>query len=111
MSTANGTGIDYPTIDLGGKTYTIKYTRAAVYDLSKAGVNLQGKQIPFHQIVDAMHILIEFPGTQRELAELLHGRVQEAWDKMNIAAGKIMPPIVKLQEPAASEQRNPDQVQ
>lgn len=111
------TGVDYPTIELGGKTYAIKWTRAAAYDLSLAGVNLGGVvsapgklSIPFHQVVDGLYILIGFEGTKHELAELVHGKTQEAYDKMILSAGKIAPSkTAKLQESAADTQQPPVQ--
>ena len=109
----NGTGIEYPTIKLGEKVYTIKWTPITEYDLSAAGVNMQGIPnphnpqkitIPFHTVIDALHILANFGGTKYELAELVSGRTQEAWDKIIASRGKATPSkIAKQEAPAAGD--------
>jgi hypothetical protein len=115
MNKQEATGVDYPTIDLGGKEYAVKYTKAAAYELSVAGVDLSsvargGRNIvPFHQIVNAVQILTGYPGTPMELAEVLFDRQQEALNKITVAASKILPAIkVKLQEPSAQDQQPSD---
>ena len=35
------TGVDYPTIELGGKMYTVKFTRGLLYQLDKQGIKVQ----------------------------------------------------------------------
>jgi hypothetical protein len=112
MSLNNGSGIEYPTIKLGEKVYAIKWSAATEYDMSAAGVSLGGVaspipgkvNIPFHQVVDALSILIGFEGTKHELAELVTGRTQEAYDKIILARGKVTPSKTAQQEtPAADE--------
>jgi hypothetical protein len=104
MNKQEATGVDYPTIDLGGKEYEVKYTKAAAYKLSVAGVDLSSVQrgdrniVPFHQIVNGILILTAFPGTTDELAEILFDRQQEALNKITVAASKILPGLkIKLQ--------------
>jgi hypothetical protein len=36
-----GTGIEYPTIEIAGKRYTVKFSRGALYRLDKAGFDLR----------------------------------------------------------------------
>jgi hypothetical protein len=109
---SQNTGIEYPTIKLGEKIYPVKWTAANEYDMSAAGVSLMGVpnphapgkvNIPFHQVVDALHILIGFEGTKHELAELITGRSQEAYEKIVLARGKATPSKTAKQEAPAAD--------
>jgi hypothetical protein len=112
----NHTGIEYPTIELGGKTYIVKFSRGILYRLGKAGVDIRTTRglgdtinMPFTQLVDAYHVVIAFEGTHEELAELLFDKKGDALTKLILAVGKTLPAApIKLQEPAASEQIPPD---
>lgn len=113
----NETGIEYPTMEIGGTVYTLRWTPAVAYEASVAGVSLVGLptgvpgklSIPFHQVVDSMAILIGWQGTKHELADHIHGRTQEAYDKIVVSMGKAAPSKNPLQTPAAAAQPNPVQ--
>ena len=104
MNLTNGTGVQYPTIVLGDKTYTIKFGRAMLYRMDKLGVKFLPTIIPpagdrpgvvnmnFSQIVDVMHIAIGFQGTHEELAELVYEQRNEAVTALMVAWGKAFPP-------------------
>ena len=47
----NGTGVDYPTIELGGKTYTVKFSRGMLYRMHKQGV-VFAPQVKFQEAVE-----------------------------------------------------------
>lgn len=73
---SNGTGITYPTIELGGKTYTVKFTRGGLlYRLSKQGVNLASLNSVnrFATLVDILFAGLygQYEGTSEDLAELV----------------------------------------
>lgn len=114
MSQNNGTGIEYPTIELGGKTYTVKFSRGLLYRLAKAGVKIETRQIaggvsmPFEILVDAYHVLIGFEGSHEELAEMMFDKRGEALNKLLVAVGKTLPAApIKLEEPAAKRTSDP----
>jgi hypothetical protein len=89
-----GSGIDYPTLTLSdGVTYTVRFTRASVYRLDKAGFDVrklgseiqawfpkdlgnglvQNGNLRFSVLVDVLHASItpQYTGTTDDLAELL----------------------------------------
>jgi hypothetical protein len=73
---SNGTGIDYPTIELDGKMYTVKFTRGALlYRLSKSGSSLADLRTNknFATLIDILHAGLygQYDGTSLELAELI----------------------------------------
>lgn len=74
----NGTGIVYPTIELGGKTYTVKFTRGGLlYRLSKSGTNiadLRNSPRYISTLIECLHAALfdQFGGTPIELAELVY---------------------------------------
>lgn len=104
----NGTGVEYPTIELGGQQYTVRFSRAMIYRMGKAGVSFAPKvdgqniKMDFAQVVDVLHLAIGFQGTQDELAELVYDKRGEAITVLLQAWGKAFPSPqpVKLQEPA-----------
>jgi hypothetical protein len=122
MSQDNGTGVVYPTIELGGTAYTVRFSRGSLYRMQKLGVAFAPKIQPipdqpgmirrtmtFSEVVDVMHIGINFPGTAEQLAELVtNDKVQEAFDKIMEAWGKAFPsPQIRLQESAGQPEANP----
>lgn len=112
MSLNNGTGIQYPEIELGGKRYTVKFTRGMLYRMGKLGVKFQpelvgGEQkqirMDFTNLVDVLHVAIEFPGTHEELAELLYDKRNDAVTALVEAWAKMLPPATPA-TPAADVQ-------
>ncbi len=99
MSTSNGTGIDYPTIELGGVTYTLKFTRGDfAFRLSDNGINMFDRVNPTKNLaanVKILHMFLtpQFPGTYSDLAEFLidEKKVLEAATVINAAMGKVFP--------------------
>jgi|GEM_PF-4151630 len=104
-------GVDYPTIELGGAPYTIKFTRAMFYRMGKAGIqfnpvfNGNTAKIDFHVLVDVMKLAIGFTGSADDLAELLFDKRDEALRLLVDAWGNLVLPSLKLRikEPAAPE--------
>ena len=110
----NGSGIDFPTIELNGKTYTVKFSRAMLYRMNKLGVvfapqivasptdpGKKAVQMTFMQIVDVLHLATGYEGSHEELAEAVFDKRPEAIDKLMAAWGKAFPsPQVQLREPA-----------
>jgi hypothetical protein len=99
MENSNGTGIEYPTLELGGKTYTIKFSGSALYRLEKNRVEIAfekaangGAALKLTQMVDILHPMINFPGAHDELAELVFPVRQEALNAILLALGKAFPP-------------------
>lgn len=116
----NGTGVQYPTIELGGQTYTVKFSRAMLYRLGKAGVKFSpqfkapegdkpgGIQMDFAQVVDVLHLAIGFQGTHDDLAELVFDKRNEAVSAIMLAWGKAFPsPQIQLREPAGANPEAP----
>ena len=107
----NGTGVDYPTIELGGKTYTVKFSRGMLYRMGKLGVVFAPKldagriTMDFAQIVDLAHLATGFKGTHDELAELLYDKRNDALTALMAAWGKAFPPsqTIPLRETAGQE--------
>ncbi len=106
MSETNGSGIIYPTIELGGVTYVVKFTRGGLlYRLSKSATNLSDLASgprSLAAVVDVFHAALfgQYNGTPEELAELVL-----AEDKLAQVSGivadslkKVFPPT---QTPAA----------
>jgi hypothetical protein len=116
MSELNGTGVEYPTIELGGKTYTVKFTGAAMRKMEKAGLQFRpsvveqadgnkGVSIGFSNLVDVLMTCIPFQGTVDELADLAWPKVKrdeiatalmQGWGNLWQSSGQL-----KLQETAA----------
>lgn len=99
MSEHNGTGIEYPTIELGGKSYVVKFTRGALlYRLSKGGANIAdlGGPKSFSASIDVLHAVLggQFSGTVEELAELVfgEGKIASVAQVIAEALGKVFPP-------------------
>lgn len=107
----NGTGIIYPTIELGGVTYELKFTRGALfYRLSRLGVDLGTAftNITFSVRVDILHSIIagtgpgKYAGTTEELADLVltENKSKEVVELLLAALGKVFPPTQAAQAPA-----------
>ncbi len=106
MELTNGTGVIYPTLELGGKIYTVKFTRGGIlYRLSKSGTNLAdlraGSNKSFATLCDVLHAAIfpEFTGDAEDLAELLmtEGKAGEAGLAISEALKKVFPPTPAAQ--------------
>lgn len=110
MENTNGTGITYPTLELGGKTYTVKFSRGGMlYRLSKTGTNLADLkgQKSFATLVDVLHAALfgQYQGTSEELADLLlsEGKAMAAGEAVSEALKKAFPPTQPIAEAAAVE--------
>lgn len=98
--------VEYPTITLGGQTYELKFTRATIYRLGKLGLAFSPEfsvtreadqvktriNIPFHNLVDVLHVVIGFKGTHEELAELCYDQRAELVNPLVNAWGKVVLP-------------------
>ena len=102
------TGVEYPTIELGGKEYTIRFTRALFYKMGKAGIKFNPQvtstmvQVPFHELVDVMKLAIDFQGTEEELAEMLFDKRDQVVMPLVNAWGNLVLPTLKLRTQAAA---------
>ena len=104
----NGSPIDWPTLTLGGVTYTVRFTRGALlFKLSESGTtfaDMSGAKA-FASLVKGLHAGIspEFPGTPEQLADVLvnEGKVSEAKQAFDAALKKAFPtPPTKAAEAA-----------
>ncbi len=107
MDETKDTGVDYPELDLGGTKYAVKFTRAAIYRLEKAGIvfnptfirdaagKATGASTQFSNIVDVLHIVIKFEGTHDELAEFVYDRRDEISGVLIGAWGKVVLPSLQ----------------
>ncbi len=115
----NGTGVEHPTIELGGRVYTVRMERGMLYDMAKLGIKYAPKFTPSEenpavgtismdlvQIVDMLHLMTGFTGTHRQLTELVYDKRSEAVSVIAEAWGKAfpLPQPLKLQEPAGQDQ-------
>lgn len=101
MSEQITTGVEYPTIELAGVTFTLKFTRGAMlYRLSKSGtaiadMNARGTKT-LSAVIDVLHAALfgQFNGTPEELSDLVmnEGKMKEARTAVDIALGKVFPP-------------------
>lgn len=99
---SNGTGIEYPTLELGGKKYTIKFTRGGfVYRLSKSGTDLESlvKGRNFAAVMDVLFAALwgQFDGSVEDLAELVlvESKTAEVGAIVRDAIKKVFPPTTK----------------
>lgn len=104
---SNGTGIDYPTVELGGKTYTVKFTRGGLlYRLSKTGTNLAdltGTGKRFSAVMDVLHAAFfgQYDGTVEELAELVFS--EEKMTEVGAALDEALKKVFPVPPTAATE--------
>jgi hypothetical protein len=108
-----GSGVEYPTIELGGKTYPVKFSEYAQYKLSKQGIAFApafidgGKayRIGFANLVDVLALCIEWHGTIEELCKIVYPKAKRdevgqvlmaAWGNLLLSSGEV-----KIQETAA----------
>ena len=101
MSEQNGTGIIYPTLELGGKTYTVKFTRGGLlYRLSKSGASfsdlISGSDKNFAACFDILYAALygQYLGTVEDLVELAfaESKVEEVKTVVREAVKKAFPP-------------------
>ena len=95
------TGVDYPTIELGGKTYEVKFTRGLLYQLDKQGIKFNPQfannaaTCGLSSIVDTLKLAIGFEGTADELAELVYDKRDEALTALVNGWGKVVLPSLQ----------------
>ena len=108
-----GSGQEYPTLEIGGVKYTVKFSRGLLYRMGKAGVVFapqvinQGTAVtmPFHQLVDVLTMAISWPGDNESLAELVYPIRGDAVAALMQAWGKAFPaPRPTLQETPATRE-------
>jgi hypothetical protein len=107
MNELNGTGVEHPTVTLGGKQYTVKFTRGSLaYRMSKLGVSfadLAPGPRNFSALVDIFYAALtpQFEGTPEEFAGvvLAEQKVLELDAIVGAAIKKVFPP---------TQPKNPD---
>lgn len=95
----NATGIEYPTLELGGKVYTVKFTRGGLmYRLNKAGTSMTalGSDRSFSAYIDILHAALfgQFDGSPEDLAEIVmdESKFTTVAEAINEAIKKVFPP-------------------
>lgn len=95
----NGSGIEYPTLELGGKTYVIKFTRGGLlYRMSKNGADPRDLAGPksIAAVIDILHATLfgQFDGSPEQLADIVfsEGKFQASSDAVLDAVKKVFPP-------------------
>lgn len=94
-------GIEYPTLELGGVTYTLKFTRGALlYNASKSGVDF-GAIGPrsFAALVDGLCLILagQFTGTPQDMSNIIVAcenpadKIKECRAALDAAWGKASP--------------------
>jgi len=99
----NGTGVVYPTIELGGVTYELRITRGALlYRISKNQIDMNDlgqdsdprKRVA--AVFDVLHAIVagKFQGSIEDLADLVitEGKMKDAATAVLLAVGKVFPP-------------------
>ena len=119
MNELNGTGITYPTLELAGVTYTLKFTRGGMlYRLGKTGTSISdmnaGGTKTIAAVVDVLHAALfgQFMGSPEDLANLLLedlSKMREARAAIDIALGKVFPPSIIPAAATAGEVKPPVQ--
>ncbi len=110
------TAAEFPTLELDGKTYEVKFTRAKLYRMEKAGVVfnptfLRNADTPgswsakFSEIVDGLRFAIDWGGTLDELSELVFDRRDEILMVLVAAWGKVMLPSLQARNAAIAAQK------
>jgi hypothetical protein len=106
----NGSGVIYPTVELGGVMYTLRLTQGiARFRLSDAGLGaleFAGAR-QFASLCKALHILLDgqFPGSVDQLSELVHNenKLVQVDQAIGLAIKKASGP----QNPATGEASKP----
>jgi hypothetical protein len=109
----NGTGIIYPEIELGGKTYVVRFDKEVmVYRLSKANANFADLVDPrrrFAAMFDILYAAIsdQYVGTPESLSVLAQQEDKVRLVDQVVAEGikKVFP--TPIQAPAAAESGAP----
>ena len=118
MNQLDTTGIDYPTLELGGVVFTLKFTRAALlYRLSKKDVRIADINGPppknLAAVVDVLHAALfgQFEGTPEQLLELVmaEDKMRAARAAIDAAMGKVFPSPMATPATAAGEAKTPVQ--
>lgn len=98
MSETNGSGIQYPTLELGGKTYVVKFTRGALlYRLGRKGLSFEHLMngANFATIIDFLHAALsgQYQGTEEDLADVVlnEGKTLEVGAALAEAVKKASP--------------------
>jgi hypothetical protein len=97
---------EFPEIELGGKKYTVKFTRGMLYRLDKMGIQFsprftpQGSTCTLSNIIDVLHVVIGFEGSHEELAELAYDQRNDIHAKLVEAWGKVVLPSLQAQASA-----------
>ena len=102
------TGVDYPNIELGGATYTLKASRGALlFRWSELGIKLSDRLDPNRTVAVTVKMLStmmtpKFEGSFEDLTDLIldEQKMGVASGAINVALGKVFPPTI--QEPAAA---------
>lgn len=108
------TGQEYPTIELGGKAYELKFTRGMIYRLDKMGIvfapvirqtgpNTTETTVKLSNLIDTLHVVIGFQGTSEELAELAFDKRDELTFKLTDAWRKVVLPSMQARAAAAQQ--------
>ena len=106
------TGVDYPTIELGGKTYEVKFTRGLLYQLDKQGIKFNPQfannsaTCGLSAIVDTLRLAIGFEGSSEELAELVYDKRDEALTALVNGWGKVVLPSLQAKIAATVAKTN-----
>ena len=98
MSQTNGSGLEFPTLELGGKMYIVKFTRGGLlYRLNKNGAELNlGGPKTISATVDLLYAALwnQFQGTPEDLADLVFGeeKMLLVGQVLGEALKKVFPP-------------------
>lgn len=111
MSTSNGTGAVYPTLELGGVTYALKFTRySLLYRLSRRGIQIADRYDPVKGLAalfDIVHAIIsdQFKGTAEDLATLAgeENKIAACRLALDEALVKVFPPTLSATPQSAGE--------
>lgn len=93
--------IEYPKLELGDQTYEIKFTRGLLFRLDKAGIqfnatiNKTRSTMGLANLIEVLHMAINFPGTTEELAELAFDKRDEIMTVLVEAWGKVVLPSLQ----------------
>lgn len=113
MNEVNGTGIEYPSVVLGGVTYTVKFMRGAIlYRMSRLGVtfaDLQAGPKRFSALFDVLYSAIQdqYTGTPEQLVEmtLAENKLAEIGAAVGMAIAKVFPPAQPTLPETAGNQK------